>query len=60
MDGGGHSQNVDHSGGHVQKKLADLRTCQQQKGKNKGPGKKNLGIFALKAQAGQHTFYGLK
>lgn len=40
--------------------LADLRACQQEKGKNKASGKKQLRVLALKAEAGHHAFERLK
>lgn len=47
-------------GGQVQADLTDLGTGQQQKGKDEGTGEQQLGVLALKADAGHHGSGSLK
>lgn len=60
MNSGRDLQQVNDPCGNAKPDLADLRACQQEKGKNKASGKKQLRVLAFKAEAGHHAFERLK
>ena len=60
MNGSRDLQQVNDLCREAQSDAADLRARQQQKGKDKGAGEKQLWVLSFKAKAGRHAFERLK